>query len=772
MDFILQTSIPYRGMTFLGEYFTSYYEMRNGSKRIRHRQFKTLFGSIFLFRIFLHVLFYLTEITDHDQLLFICDWVRMGGISNQLNLCSAFFIFLCAYLFFRLRYSNMDKTNQKLHSVMITQNEKYFLYKYHHGRTSVYSYFRFYYKIINLIIVAPMINMTDLFIIFAQFVIISKTYKWRIHWILLTEFNQLCFSILMLIATYSLALLYVWSLIMLEIFRIQFKQLRQYFNRNMSRFNQNYYIKRFINVYTEQVYNLLIFNRMAGELIFVLFTVNGPINCYLVCNLLAYPPILATAMFAWAITVLQLLIIFLGHLAIAKTNKEIVRTAKQFLLANRFIKYSNIRIRIRSSLFSQRYYTRKNYGLTYYKFGLVTKFTFVKFILLYSQLLMFVIKEIEEQKNMEYFSSYYEMRSGTKRLQHRQFKMICGSIFSFRIFLHILFYLTDITDHDQLLFICDWVRLAALPNQLNLCSAFFLFMCAYLFFRLRYSNIDKTNQKLHSVIFIQNEQYFLQRYYHGRLSVYSYFRFYYKLINLIIVAPMIGMIELFILLSQIILILKTYKWKIYWIILTEINQLIFFLVLLVATYSLALLIVWSLILLEIFRIQYVQLRKYFYGKLYRPFRCCYFRRFINVYTEQVYNLLIFNQLAGELIFVLFTVNGPTNCYLVVQLLLYPPIISTAMFAWTISHLAIAKTNCEIIITAKQYFRANRFIKSSNQRFKIRSSLFLQRYYTTNNYGLTYYKFGLVTKFTFVKYILLYCQLLMFVIEEIIKSKIN
>ena len=83
-----------------------------------------------------------------------------------------------------------------------------------------------------------------------------------------------------------------------------------------------------------------------------------------------------------------------------------------------------------------------------------------------------------------------------------------------------------------------------------------------------------------------------------------------------------------------------------------------------------------------------------------------------------------------------------------------------MFAWTISilqlliiflgHLAIAKTNCEIIKTAKQYFLANRFIKSSNQRFKIRSSLFLQRYYTTNNYGLTYYKFGLVTKFTFVK----------------------
>ena len=142
----------------------------------------------------------------------------------------------------------------------------------------------------------------------------------------------------------------------------------------------------------------------------------------------------------------------------------------------------------------------------------------------------------------EYFSSYYEMRSGTKRLQHRQFKMICGSIFSFRIFLHILFYLTDITDHDQLLFICDWVRLAALPNQLNLCSAFFLFMCAYLFFRLRYSNIDKTNQKLHSVIIIQNEQYFLQKYYHGKLSVYSYFRFYYKLIKLIIVAPMIGMI--------------------------------------------------------------------------------------------------------------------------------------------------------------------------------------------------------------------------------------
>ncbi|KAJ6224499.1 hypothetical protein RDWZM_003044 [Blomia tropicalis] len=401
MDILIRITVPFRGISLLEEYFESYYEMRNGTAKERHRKIKWIYGIIHIWRTTMYSLYFFLGVDDFDKLLTLCDWIHLGGMPHQFNICAVFFNFLWVYSFFRLRYSQIDKPNEKLYGVMILQNEKYFLYKYYRGRMSVYSYFRIYYKLIIATISSPIVLMGDFFTILTQLVIIYNVFKydWGIHWLLLIEFNQFFLDVIIFIVIYSLTLMYAWSLLILEIFRVQFLQLRQYLIRNKFSQKQTYCIKRFTKMYTEQVINLLIFNRSGGVLVFALFSVNCPINCYLVCHLLLYPPILPTAMFSWTISVVQLLVIFVVHGAIAKTNTEIGLAAKQFLLINQYIRSPNLRFKIHNSLFLERYYVKRKYGLTYYKFGLVTKLTFVKYMLLYCQLLMFVIKDIVKNRS-------------------------------------------------------------------------------------------------------------------------------------------------------------------------------------------------------------------------------------------------------------------------------------------------------------------------------------------------------------------------------------
>nr|XP_027198243.1 uncharacterized protein LOC113792542 [Dermatophagoides pteronyssinus] len=91
----------------------------------------------------------------------------------------------------------------------------------------------------------------------------------------------------------------------------------------------------------------------------------------------------------------QIICILCFHLAFAISNQHYHRPSKSFLsLLIRWRLSSSsfkcLRYRLKSSYYIQAFHTDNRYGFTYGKLELISMMEFVKYMLLYSQLLMFV----------------------------------------------------------------------------------------------------------------------------------------------------------------------------------------------------------------------------------------------------------------------------------------------------------------------------------------------------------------------------------------------
>ena len=118
-------------------------------------------------------------------------------------------------------------------------------------------------------------------------------------------------------------------------------------------------------------------NPLFGQSLFVYIAISVPINAKIVVDLIY----LDTNNFYTALGVIvsasQFLILFLIHFLVAKLNAELNKIAKM-TLPILFIKKMPLLTDIKLNIFVQKYHTKQKYGVTYWKFGLISMASFIK----------------------------------------------------------------------------------------------------------------------------------------------------------------------------------------------------------------------------------------------------------------------------------------------------------------------------------------------------------------------------------------------------------
>lgn len=151
--------------------------------------------------------------------------------------------------------------------------------------------------------------------------------------------------------------------------------------------------------YTRAVVTISRGNGYLGLAFVPLLLVNFPANALLTVMLIIWKKMSPAAQFIIMILCLQQFIcIFIIHSFIAYLNKRLSTLAKGF---TSFIYHDNQkylvgwRQKLHSCLFFESFYTDKPYGFTYHKFGLITSFNFVKYLLLYAEMLIIIYKNFK-----------------------------------------------------------------------------------------------------------------------------------------------------------------------------------------------------------------------------------------------------------------------------------------------------------------------------------------------------------------------------------------
>ena len=134
-------------------------------------------------------------------------------------------------------------------------------------------------------------------------------------------------------------------------------------------------------VYIKTLISMLKFNEYLSQIFLVFLIVNMPINCYLNFLLMSSNNIMVIIILIFVITE-QVIVILCIHLALASLNsqfdKNILHLTMQFIQHNSFIKFQ---LNLKMSLFIQAFLTRKKYGLSYSKIGIISMMAFTKVIL-------------------------------------------------------------------------------------------------------------------------------------------------------------------------------------------------------------------------------------------------------------------------------------------------------------------------------------------------------------------------------------------------------
>lgn len=130
-------------------------------------------------------------------------------------------------------------------------------------------------------------------------------------------------------------------------------------------------------VFIKTLLYMLVNNRHMGTLFFVFLIVNFPVNCYFLLQMKNSTNVLVQIIIL-LLFIEQVFVIFGIHGLIASLNSQFSKNLKYFvceLTTNNGLKLkSNLKI----NLFVQTFQTRKKYGFTYAKFGLISMLAFTK----------------------------------------------------------------------------------------------------------------------------------------------------------------------------------------------------------------------------------------------------------------------------------------------------------------------------------------------------------------------------------------------------------
>ena len=131
-------------------------------------------------------------------------------------------------------------------------------------------------------------------------------------------------------------------------------------------------------VYIRTLISMSKFNKYLSKIFLAFLTINLPINCYVNFLLMSATNAIVIIVLMIVLTE-QATVILVIHWTLASHNtqfdKNILNLTKQFYQNNFPVKFS---FNLKMSLFIQAFHTKKKYGYTYGKFGIISMMAFTK----------------------------------------------------------------------------------------------------------------------------------------------------------------------------------------------------------------------------------------------------------------------------------------------------------------------------------------------------------------------------------------------------------
>lgn len=213
--------------------------------------------------------------------------------------------------------------------------------------------------------------------------------KFSVWSIVYSELVYLGFTINTIILLQSYILLGVMGFIFILVWKIKLFQVNRILNSTMCLPKKLLFFRW---LYIKNIVHCLINHVFFGEMFLATVVINYPLNLAIVMHLILHESIFSFKILMTLVMGEQVLSIVGVHIASAFFNGKQLIAAKDMMTMFITTKHRfRTQTKIKQNLFVETFYTKKEYGMTYGKFGLISMFSFLKVTVFpSSQIVIFV----------------------------------------------------------------------------------------------------------------------------------------------------------------------------------------------------------------------------------------------------------------------------------------------------------------------------------------------------------------------------------------------
>lgn len=409
MDFILKQLYPLQSISYLNEYFEQRRKLADDfSNRSSRKNFKFAAIDFLLTLQAAHFLYQYCKKFSPLEIVLHGDYATVACVTREAYIPVAGLCLLSAYILHRL-YLPVKKDDailRLLYSVLIEQRNVGFI----SDQTVINGISRFSLVILNIFnqfggIIFVFCLTTQIVLVFDLLKIGGADFLRKPFYLAVLVVTELrlvaLYAVLYLFAHAHILLATLW-IVSLRLISTKLKLLCKLSSSNLGLCKM---LVSFKTEYTKTLFLVLSANRFFSPVLLLFLAINCPLNGLLVSLLILGRVPLLKAAFVGPVALEEFIFIFGIHLLIANVNKKVHRPVVAVvhrLFMEQVVQQLSVKvacsksiIHLKMSLFIQSLaFTRKKHGFSYGNFGRISLMGFVKYQLLYSQLLMFVIKMV------------------------------------------------------------------------------------------------------------------------------------------------------------------------------------------------------------------------------------------------------------------------------------------------------------------------------------------------------------------------------------------
>lgn len=188
-----------------------------------------------------------------------------------------------------------------------------------------------------------------------------------LYFAVITLFTSTC----IFLATLSCMILVIWS--------VKIYQLNLIQNCRKKKLICSQHVQWIMRISRKVLIYILEINPIIGRLFVVFLMINYPINCFLLIGAIFGNANSVSRLFIFVICIQQMGILFIFHFVIAKYNSKFVKpNLKTIYIAVHNMNCIAKIINVKLSLFIQTFHSVQQYGITYWKFGLISFSSYLK----------------------------------------------------------------------------------------------------------------------------------------------------------------------------------------------------------------------------------------------------------------------------------------------------------------------------------------------------------------------------------------------------------